>query len=89
MNPSQHPARPANPAREIERDAFNTAFDELDLHWHWDSATYDRLCANPCERERVRLYVEQEQAHLLRAYDAGFLADAVVSVKQRCQRAPA
>jgi hypothetical protein len=74
-------------AAEIERSAFNAAFYELGLRWHWDSATYAALAANPCERARLRRYLEGEQSHLLRAYDADFLADAILAVKERCRRA--
>ena len=73
-------------ATEIERSAFNSAFYELGLRWHWDHDTYDALARNPCERARVRGYLEGEQAHLLRAYDADFLTDAILAAKQRCQR---
>jgi hypothetical protein len=72
---------------EIERSAFNAAFYELGLRWHWDDDTYERLAAEPCERSRVRHYVRTMQPHLLSAYDADFLADAVVRAKQRCQTA--
>lgn len=73
---------------ELECSAFNAAFYELGLRWHWDSATYERLSAEPGEdRSRVQRYLEQTQPHLLRAYDAGFLADAVVTAKQRAERA--
>lgn len=72
---------------QIERGAFNAAFYELGLPWHWDDATYERLAAEPCERSRVRFYIEQAQPHLLRAYDADFLADAVLEAKGRCQTA--
>jgi hypothetical protein len=75
---------PADDA-EIERGAFNAAFYELGLRWHWGSRTYEALAANPCERARVRQYLEQEQSHLLRAYDADFLADAILAAKQRCR----
>lgn len=73
-------------ATEIELSAFNAAFYELGLRWHWDSDTYEALAANPCERARVRGYLEGEQAHLLRAYDAEFLTDAILVTKQRCQQ---
>ncbi len=79
--------QPADVAIEIERGAFNAAFYELGLRWHWDSETYRTLSASPCERERVRRYIEGEQAHLLRAYDAEFLTDAVIRTKQRCRQA--
>jgi hypothetical protein len=35
----------------------------------------------------VKRYVEAEHAHLLRAYDADFLADAVLEAKERTLRA--
>lgn len=72
---------------EIERSAFNAAFYELGLRWFWDHDTYQALSTDPCARARVRRYVEREQPHLLRAYDADFLAEAVVTAQERCQRA--
>lgn len=71
---------------EVERSAFNAAFYELGLRWHWDDGTYETLAADPCERQRVRGYIERFQSHLLRAYDADFLADAILEAKQRFQR---
>jgi len=76
-----------NPQREIDRQAFNTAFFELGLRWHWDDATYDALARQPDERTGLRGYLQSAQAHLLRAYDADFLADAILAAKQRCQAA--
>jgi hypothetical protein len=76
-------------ATEIERSAFNAAFYELGLRWHWDSDTYEGLATKPCERVRVKAYLEAEQSHLLRAYDADFLTEAILAAKQRCQRARA
>jgi beta-phosphoglucomutase-like phosphatase (HAD superfamily) len=35
------------------RVAFNHAFDEAGLDWHWDSATYDALLAVAGGRERI------------------------------------
>ena len=67
---------------ETERRAFNAAFYELGLRLYWDQGTYQTLRANPCERDRVRGYLEGAQSHLLRAYDAEFLADAVMRAKQ-------
>jgi hypothetical protein len=68
---------------EIDRSAFNAAFYQLGLRWHWDAATYERLAAEPGDHVRVQRYVEQAQAHLLRAYDAEVLARAVVDTKSR------
>ena len=72
---------------EVERSAFNAAFYELGLRWHWDSETYEALASNPCERSRVRRYLETAQAHLLRAYEPEFLTDAILTTKDRCRRA--
>jgi hypothetical protein len=74
-------------AVEIERGAFNAAFYELGLRWYWDGDTYRHLAATACERSRVRDYLEREQRHMLRAYDADFLTDAILAAKQRCRRA--
>ncbi|HET9976100.1 MAG TPA: hypothetical protein VFQ20_01590 [Burkholderiaceae bacterium] len=76
------PAAASHPAA-LERSAFNAAFYELGLRWHWDDATFEALAADPCERQRVRRYLEGAQSHLLRAYDADFLTDAILAAKQR------
>ena len=70
-------------AAELERSVFNAAFYELGLRWHWDSNTYRALAEQTDERTRIRGYLEAEQAHMLRAYDAEFLADAILAAKQR------
>lgn len=72
----------ADPAADCQRDAYNAAFDELGLNWYWDAATYASLLGHSggC----VRHYVETEQPHLLRSYDADFLAAAVEAARGRC-----
>lgn len=85
--PTAHVAAVSKNLSEVERAAFNAAFYELGLRWHWDDETYEALSALPGERERVQRYLHTQQAHLLRAYDADFLADAILDVKGRCQRA--
>ena len=72
---------------EIERNAYNAAFYELGLRWHWDGPTYEALASDPCERSRVRGYLEAKQSHLLRAYEAEFLTDAILLAKARCRGA--
>jgi hypothetical protein len=64
-----------------ERDAFNAAFRELGLRWHWDAATFRDLKDIADDGERIRTYLETRAPHLLKAYDAAFLADAVRAVK--------
>ena len=77
----------SSPTQALDRSAFNAAFYELGLRWHWDDATFEALAVDPCERQRVRRYLEGAQAHLLRAYDADFLTDAILAAKQRFRAA--
>lgn len=74
--------RAANPTVEAHRHAYNAAFEELSLSWRWDAVTYAHLQRHGCDL--VRAYLETEQAHLLRAYDADFLVNAIEAVKARC-----
>lgn len=67
---------------QICRHAYNAAFAELGLSWHWDATTYARLQAHGSEG--VRTYLETEHSHLLRAYDADFLVDAIETTRARC-----
>lgn len=69
-------------ATEIHRHAYNAAFGELGLNWYWDADTYVRLQAHG--RDGVREYLETEQSHLLRAYEADFLVHAIETTKTRC-----
>jgi hypothetical protein len=70
-------------AAEMHLSAYNAAFYELGLRWHWDAATYQAL---PCtdDKSRIRRYIETRHPHLLNAYDADFLADAIQAAKTRC-----
>jgi hypothetical protein len=61
------------------RQAYNTAFEKLGLNWHWDAATYERL--QTFGLYPVRRYLETEQAHLLSAYDADFLLNAIEAAR--------
>jgi len=68
---------------EADRHAYNAAFYELGLHWHWDSQTYSALLREcPQPEARIRRYMEAHQPHLLSAYDADFLAAAIHERKQ-------
>ena len=68
---------------EIERNAYNAAFFELGLRWHWDGETYDRLMGlGQNANERIGHYLKTHQPHLLKAYDAEFLALAIEQKKE-------
>lgn len=72
-----------DPMSDVHRHAYNAAFDELGLSWQWDAVTYAWVRARG--RNGLRSYLEREHAHLLRAYEADFLIDAIESAKARCQ----
>lgn len=78
-------AHAAQLAMDLERNAYNAAFYELGLRWHWDQDTWLALQAVPAGRRRVRVYLETDQAHLLRAYDVDFLVDAIENKVQACR----
>ncbi len=67
--------------QDSDAHAYRAAFDELGLSWQWDPATWG---AGPAG---LRAYLEQEQPHLLRAYDAEFLVQAVEATRERLQSA--
>jgi hypothetical protein len=67
---------------EVRRNAYNAAFHELGLNWYWDAGFV--LPCGAGERECVRGYLAQHQPHLLTAYDADFLVDAILAAVERC-----
>jgi hypothetical protein len=70
------------PDAEARRNACNAAFHELGLDWVWDSG-----CGLPDagdERACVHAYLARHRPHLLTAYDADFLVDAIVAAMARC-----
>ena len=76
-------------AGDRELNAYNAAFYELGLRWHWDSATYEALLSLGGDGPaRVRHYLQSQQPHLLRAYDADFLV-AMIEHKAVAHRAAA
>lgn len=63
-----------------QQPTYHAAIDELGLEWQWDPATYGHGAAG------LRAYLQQEQPHLLRVYDADFLVEAVESTRARMDR---
>lgn len=76
MNTPQHTTSTRDLA-EIERNAYNLAFFALGLDWFWDVQTYASLRATPRDGCHVRDFLETKSPHLLRAYDADFLVNAI------------
>jgi hypothetical protein len=69
----------------IHCDAFNHAFYELGMRWHWDLDTYQQLQPDAEDAAaRIRAYLEAEQPHILKAYNPDFLVKAILETKNRC-----
>jgi len=51
----------ADTERDGHRVAFNLAFEEAGLDWHWDEATYGELLAVTGGKERMKHYLETRQ----------------------------
>lgn len=62
--------------------AYNAAFDELGLRFRWDVRTLASLAAIDGEREQIAAYIEAHHAHLLNAYSAAFLSEAILEKKR-------
>ena len=56
---------------QARSQAYALALEELGFDWHWDGS------------EPVRAYIEREHPHLLRAYDADFLVNAIERARER------
>jgi hypothetical protein len=84
MSQAHHDKERTEFARAVEAQlcAFNTAFSELGLRFRWDAQMLTSLAAIDGERQRVTAYIERHQRHLLSAYSAVFLADAILEIKR-------
>ncbi|MGF6757563.1 hypothetical protein [Paraburkholderia sp. GAS334] len=61
--------------------AFNTAFAELGLRFRWDAQTLESLTSIEGEQARIVAYIETHHPHLLNAYSAAFLSEAILAKK--------
>lgn len=68
---------------DVHRDAYNAAFYELGLKWHWDETVYENVLSTHQERERLLGYLKTHQTHLLSAYEPDFLVAAIEATKAR------
>jgi hypothetical protein len=68
-------------ASESLRNAYNAAFDELQLGWHWGVSQFRELQHHADERSQMQAYLATQQPHLLKAYDVDFFVNAVRDAK--------
>jgi len=64
----------ADTERDGHRVAFNQAFEEAGLDWHWDVETYGKLLAVTGGKERIRYFIDEFQP----AYDKPADVDAFI-----------
>jgi hypothetical protein len=69
--------------RELQTQlcAYNSAFEELDLMFRWDLDTLKALAGAPNDQARIARYIELQCPHLLKAYSAEFLCQAIADKK--------
>ena len=79
--PAQAVAHPPD-ALDADVEAFNAAFEELDLAWRWDRAVIAEL-GDGDDRARVDAFLRARCPHLLKVYEASFLVDLIVATKAR------
>jgi hypothetical protein len=65
--------------------AYNMAFAELGLRFRWDAHTFASLASIEDEAARIITYIETHHPHLLSAYSADFLSQAILA-KKNAQR---
>ena len=61
--------------------AYNTAFADLGLRFRWDTQTLNALASIEDEKARIVAYIESHHTHLLNAYSAEFLSEAILARK--------
>ena len=77
----------ANSPEDPSLCAYNSAFSDLGLRFRWDSETLDVLKQEfNSEIARITAYIERFHAHLLKAYDADFLAQLIFQKKTEFYR---
>jgi HAD superfamily hydrolase (TIGR01509 family) len=73
----------ADTERDGHRPAFNAAFEEAALGWHWDVDLYGELLAITGGKERMRLYAEQYDPDFLAQPDADEIIKGLHAAKTR------
>jgi len=73
----------ADTERDGHRPAFNAAFHEAGLDWHWDEALYGELLAVTGGKERILHYVSRHRPDFARLPDVAERVAALHKAKTR------
>ncbi|MDP1652333.1 MAG: HAD family hydrolase [Rhodocyclaceae bacterium] len=71
----------ADTERDGHRVAFNRAFADAGLDWHWDEALYGELLAVTGGKERMRFFVERHRPEFLQRSDFDALVKSLHAAK--------
>jgi len=73
----------ADTERDGHRPAFNRAFEEFGLDWHWDAELYGKLLAVTGGKERIRYYVDHFRPDYVKPDDFDALVTRLHQAKTR------
>jgi HAD superfamily hydrolase (TIGR01509 family) len=73
----------ADTERDGHRPAFNQAFQDLSLDWHWDEALYGKLLAVTGGKERIRYYIDHFRPGYVKPQDFDDLVADLHKTKTR------
>ncbi len=73
----------ADTERDGHRPAFNAAFKEFGLDWHWDASLYGQLLAVTGGKERMKYYVDRFRPDYAKPGDFEELVAALHKAKTR------
>ena len=73
----------ADTERDGHRPAFNQAFAEAGLDWHWDAALYGKLLAVTGGKERMKHYIDQYRPDYRKPADFDALVAELHQAKTR------
>ncbi len=73
----------ADTERDGHRPAFNRAFEEAGLDWHWDVALYGELLAVTGGKERMRHYIDRFRSDYRQPADFDALVARLHTAKTR------
>ncbi|MEL6438620.1 MAG: HAD family hydrolase [Cyanobacteria bacterium J06621_8] len=73
----------ANTEKDGHRVAFNRAFEDAGLGWHWSEELYGKLLTVSGGKERIRYYIEQYQADFESETDISELIPRLHQVKTK------
>lgn len=73
----------ADTERDGHRPAFNAAFDEAAMAWHWDVDLYGELLAVTGGKERMRFFAEHHDPGFLQQPDADDVIKSLHAAKTR------